>query len=635
MPRPSDASLPFQLHGELFFPEPAGLDPGDYLRLVAQAQGHTRPDDATVAAALDGHVGPAADLPLLDAEASLASRPKAVGHVLRAAQSELVGRLRPVLPVPSGETLVSLEATCLRETRGRYSRGTVVVVQRTSTTRRLLLLPLVRVDVRSGRPAVKLPHLEVPYRDQAHAHTVTSMVHLAGGAALLDSVLRLGGVLSFALPPPWGALASGSFTLFQLILGSDKADPFAEVIQTLERFLDERAVEQWSRTVRDFLGGPNGLNTQLDALQKTVSNDQTVYINDTLLPLINRAADPGTSDNVNAAASALHDYVQELVSGAKDEARDAYYAKKPLPLEDTLDLALAATSAFLVALKIKVQLYATLASVAKNAEDADGFTKNTGAWLDSYAVFALATNGDGDDMPGYVKTMNALVDSAQQVRTALVGTPYYVSATVIGHMGAASKGYGWGFTDAAVEDPRIEAGAINASPTLPQHFVADTPPSGCCGSNVEHKDELVAMRKAYVADVTGRFDKRRRVVKGWADSIQEWNSNLPPQPPTGTPSVHSDARWTAGLPQPPDWVTGNAVAYAVSFANASGPSQHGGFCEWIEITDYAFPTVTIPTDPLGMADARWLYRRFRTSTTPRIIAVIPDNTTTTYVDTRP
>jgi hypothetical protein len=232
-----------------------------------------------------------------------------------------------------------------------------------------------------------------------------------------------------------------------------------------------------------------------------------------------------------------------------------------------------------------------------------------------------------------VKTMTTLINNAADARASLVGQPYYVSATVIAGGNSGSKGYGWGFTDAASEDPNIENPPLDVDATLPAHYVADTY-EGCSDSPTEHEDQLITIRTAYLADIAARFDKRRLVVQQWVDSISQWSSHQPPLPPKTTPTIANDAVWTKAAPQGQNWVSGNAVSYAVAFANASGPSQYGDFSAWIEIGDQAFPTVTIPTDPLSMAETRWVYRKFRTgSTSPQLIGIVADATSTSWVDT--
>jgi hypothetical protein len=72
-----------------------------------------------------------------------------------------------------------------------------------------------------------------------------------------------------------------------------------------------------------------------------------------------------------------------------------------------------------------------------------------------------------------------------------------------------------------------------------------------------------------------------------------------------------DGPWGANAPQPPKWITKNAVAYAVVYQNPQGRSPKGPYCDWVEISDKAFPTVTVPPDPLKMATKVLVYRKFR------------------------
>jgi hypothetical protein len=627
--------LPLQLIGDWYFPrvDPGAADGVKFLRLVAKARGLNPASDDKIADALTGRTGDDAKMDLLDADAALANLPGDVASKARSLRSDLVNALEPFVPVPAGETLRSLQATCLASGFGHLPKGTVVVAQTTSRAERLLVLPLVTFDIATGAASVSLPHL-----DHATAAAAT-VIRATKGEDVLKGILQIGGILAFAMPPPWGAVGAAGATLAQLLVGAaDSApDPFAIVVQSIETYLQEKQVEEWSNTVYNFLGGANGLQTQLAALKDTESLDQTVFINDTLLPLVNDATNAGRSDNVNAAVAGLSNFVHNLAKDARNESREKYHKNKTLALESALDLSLMATSALLVGLKFRIQLYATLATAAQSNGDNEGFIKHTGAWLDAYAVYELTIRGESPKKPGVAGNATHMIAAVRKARLGLIGNPYSVSASFAGGKQETFKEYGWGFTDAAVEDPSIDKAVyVNKAPKFPKHFVADTPPKSCCGSPKRHKDKLEQKRERYIKSIGAKIDQRAQVVSGWTDSIQEWSSHLPPQPPSTSPSIAGDAKWTAKTPQGQNWVKGNAVAYAVAFANSSGPSQPGRFSAWIDIGDEAFPTVTVPTDPLSMASARHLYRRFKTQPDkPEIIGVIPDNTTTTYVDDRP
>lgn len=124
-------------------------------------------------------------------------------------------------------------------------------------------------------------------------------------------------------------------------------------------------------------------------------------------------------------------------------------------------------------------------------------------------------------------------------------------------------------------------------------------------------------------------------VRQWIAMIQQWNEHLPPQPPTTPAAI---AAWNGTAPQG-DWVNGSSVAYAVAFANASGPSQPGPWSTFAPSTVNAFPTLAnLPVDPLKMATNRWIYRQFLKADgtkSPIRIVGITDATSTTYQDTQP
>lgn len=431
---------------------------------------------------------------------------------------------------------------------------------------------------------------------------------------MLEGSLQIAGTLAWALPAPWGPVAAAATTLFELLLGGGSEDPLQEAVQALENFIETRDIQNWGRTVANFVGGTNGLNSQLWVLKQTISSSQTEFIQ-ALLTTIDQATDPGTSDNVYAAANGLRDKVAQFAAVAKQQSREEYYNSKAPSLEDTLDLALLAASSFLLALKLRIQLCATLGALAADAKDSVQVDKMTGKWLDAYASYVRNVAGV-DGGVGMVDLMTPVVNAVIPIRKALVGECIQVQYYPSGKMTHV-------FIDAALEDPSYEDETmIHDDHSFPNYN--------------DDLATLQSIRASYLADIDARFARRLGVIAAWTASVKEWSEHLPPKAPIDAPFMADGAPWASHESKAPNWEPGNAVCYSVAYANEHGPSQQGKLGDWIEIGSVAFPTITVPIDPLKMATARHIYRRFRAqqANTSELIDVIPDNTTTTFVDSK-
>jgi hypothetical protein len=190
----------------------------------------------------------------------------------------------------------------------------------------------------------------------------------------------------------------------------------------------------------------------------------------------------------------------------------------------------------------------------------------------------------------------------------------------------------------------LYAGSMNWSPAKGRsRSASDHVRANCCGnggSHTEYQAQVQAARDQYVAGIGNQLDTQYQdtiaTVKAWIAMIQEWNQHLPPRPPTASVGIGG---WNGSAPQG-SWVNGSSVAYAVAFANASGPSRKGPWSARAPTTTNAFPTLTgLPVDPLGQTTNRWIYRQFTrpdgTKSPIEIVGITPDATSTTFKDMTP
>jgi hypothetical protein len=133
--------------------------------------------------------------------------------------------------------------------------------------------------------------------------------------------------------------------------------------------------------------------------------------------------------------------------------------------------------------------------------------------------------------------------------------------------------------------------------------------------------------------VDAMFEHVNSGIANWQSNVEDWKDNKPPHVPKKAPSVSSKPEdWVATTPHGPNWVKGTKVRYAVAFKNSSGGTPHGPWTDWVAVTEHAYPLVTdIPTDSLGMAKSRVIYRQFEGKSEAKF-GIIADNSTTTYQD---
>jgi hypothetical protein len=166
---------------------------------------------------------------------------------------------------------------------------------------------------------------------------------------------------------------------------------------------------------------------------------------------------------------------------------------------------------------------------------------------------------------------------------------------------------------------------------------------------------LTNLSTAPAGEATGRiiyrqFEGRDEEVAGViANNTDTRFTDTTDAPGYGPPLSGPDfdpSNWTGTAPKPGSnkWVSGYKVRYAVSFYGANGETPPGRWWQpthwpgsdadgYYAGSPWANPTLTnIPIDLTNTATARIIYRQFNGGDV-EIVGVIPDNTTTRFVDT--
>jgi hypothetical protein len=161
---------------------------------------------------------------------------------------------------------------------------------------------------------------------------------------------------------------------------------------------------------------------------------------------------------------------------------------------------------------------------------------------------------------------------------------------------------------------------------------------GWAGSNFATQAQAEAGRQSYITQVEAALQDQyggdAAAVRKWVDQLQTWQDGLPPLQPAQAPYEAQPPVWGGALPSNSNWVSGSSVSYAVTFKNDGGESPLSAWSDPIAITTQAFPTLVLPTDPMQLATSRHVHRRFQGGA-DTVVAIVPENTTTTWQDETP
>jgi hypothetical protein len=616
--------IPLQLRPRIYVGEVAsGLNIDAYVRSIQLLFRPAGLNDPAALSAVSGYRQPAASpYQLLNPAAGIAKLPSAAQQSVNTMIANLTAAIEAAYPLPAGETLVSSQLTCLAAPVYDLPAGTVVYVRTTNQATVQFVLPQVTVDPATGVPSLRQDGpppgtvLPAPSAPTAVPAAAPSPAVQAVGDDAASIALTVAGNLAWIMPPPWGPVAAAGLTLIQLLLNGPGSAPdeLNQVVMQLERIFAEQAVTNDANLIQSLADWLQGRANTL----ATTQVDNSLYITGTLLPELNMQAAPGKS-----AYSAIYDLETHLdVPGA-------------------LGILVLGVTIYLLTLKMTVQLDASLASTAKAAGDVETFTSYTDLWLADYSDFYSAINGytqNGVTTPGWATRIINHVTDMENARLSQITEPYrYNNQQWIVVQGGGSTGtsgywvdmWGWTFKDTAAGDTDVT------------HFVADyNVQANCCnngGSHTEYQAQVQAARDLYALNISEQLDTQYQdtvaTVKAWIAMIQEWNQHLPPRAPTTSVAIDG---WNGAAPQG-NWVNGSSVAYAVAFANASGPSQKGPWSAFVPTGANAFPTLTgLPVDPLGQTTNRWIYRQFikpdGTKSPIQIVGITMDATSTTFKD---
>lgn len=409
---------------------------------------------------------------------------------------------------------------------------------------------------------------------------------------IFDDAFQVATSCAYIMPYPWGPLAAAELTLLQVLTSGMTGPSFGELIQRAVRDLESFALHQQLLSIVSDL---KRFTAYLDDKQADFAKVAALKQSKEYLQGVLNELDRSTGPNgyLNSSVYALQ----------RDEL---------LALDGTIELLVLACSLYILALKFRIQINGYLAAYYQDVEpnpiEMNNYTIN---WLAAFSTFQTEVSGY-QNKQGLADFCANWISTFKRNRLAQISLPQWDSRWSCVY-----------FTDDAVYSflgdfwPRNIVGALYTPPPTPL---------------------AIEVRYPYYMGIydglESRFERALDTIQGWRDAVQSWSQQIPPQQPGDSPECGATP-WTALVPQGENWKAGNSVAYAVKFVNRCGPSPLGKWSDEVVIDKTAFPPVSVPVDPLGMATARHVFRRMSIGgqASYRVVKILPENTTGSFTDT--
>jgi hypothetical protein len=549
-------------------------------------------------------------LPLVDREAKIRELPNDVVKQLKSQEDCLLRSITREWHIPPGEKLIKSTVGVISEAFGECPLGTVVVIRETDKATVAYLFPHLLVDIETGAVRqVDTPFLEFVFQRPVTPPTIALEAMALGSMDGAHIALETASTLAFALPEPFGVIGAALFSLVNALLPQEKSHLIEDIVSALDQYMKHRDLNNW---VQDSKALMQWCNEQLSQIRQ--QEPTTTQIKDTLLPNLEKNLSPG--------GESMYNHLVKIMSQE--------YIKEP----ESLNILLVCVSSYLFSMKFKLMLEAFIASKYSEKQDnnIELFNEWNQRWRYDYLGFKNEILGDKKaGIQGWAAKVEPVIDNRITERLGKV-TPV-MRKDFIG-IGMCTGGpapncqtthsYSWVFCD-------MEKGDRDWM----NHSFPDTEPKNKHDEPIQHKAEAEQARKTYIETLANELDKTygdaKKTVGKWVDSINEWNEHLPPGKPKGTPKIEPNG-WQGQASGDSPWNKHKAVRYAIEFYNDKGPGLLSDWSNSYEINGKSQPTLTeIPLDETLMAKGRRIYRRFDSDPAERI-GLIPDNTTTTYVD---
>lgn len=561
--------------------------------------------DETTRGKLSSDILTSAPLTLGDEQKVLGSLPPEQAKQLRNLSAQLDTNCRLYLPLLNeeiAETYISFA-----QNADDASRPVPVVWVRKSN----------RATVQFAFPRLKLSISEgTVHRDTVQTaplpYQPLMMMFIATPDArdVLGGVVQLASSVSWALPPPWGAVATGALTILQMLLGAtapEKPSPFDTMRDQLEEFIKQEELNKDADAFKNFANNLFDLAAGMDWEPENTTDVNVVQI-DNLIKFL---------DDNSIGIGEIHKKCTSLVNGLEGKKLDT--------VKTQIDLAVTGITLLLTGHKIYMQLLATRASYAAKIKDNASYNIYTAEWIARLkyirASFGIDNSTQGDL---WIKTISDCINYITVDRLGKISDVKRSTKTVYEYLQGEYTGYSVPTQQAGCSwrDTAEDSNTDNPSDEdIFRHFYADTTEGGdpCHdGHAVTHEGQantdLAAHKQSVCVDIDKILGTARDSVNGWKDSLDSIAKMMPPSAPTWKP-IAVALPGGPTTPQGIDWCEGNEVSFAAEYINEKGPSGYGPWSDPITVGKTAYATVSgfraCPEDSTAVLR---LYRQWITPT---------------------
>ncbi|MFN9645342.1 MAG: hypothetical protein ACK6BG_09565 [Cyanobacteriota bacterium] len=407
-------------------------------------------------------------------------------------------------------------------------------------------------------------------------------------------IMTLAGSVSWALPPPWGWIATGGITGFQILfsLGEDSSNSKNELGKLIANISDLLKQQE----IRDISTRFNAFG---NALIAKLGSENLIF------------------NSLKEIPTAYLDEVESfLTSHLFDRECDldsvlAILKESPVDQADPLLILFVQGMQLWIACRnIRLKIVAIKASIAEEHRNLYDFQTYTSLWLSEYREIRSWIFGvKNTSLQGFIPSLEAQIKRLRDERLAKIEKPHRFREKVSGFAGGYPTvvyNEGTKFLDAAGPNDLL-GGEFKFYDSLEK--------DGCLGSKTIPAD--TDANKAYDAHLTlvtkhvdEILNKYTEITAKWKDMIDKFETMLPPPTPTKSPTVEI-LNSVSELAIPDKSKGKRYVQYAYSIERSSnGPSEISPWSDKLAKQEQFSYSIKIPESQFMLKDVKaHLFRR--------------------------
>jgi len=422
---------------------------------------------------------------------------------------------------------------------------------------------------------------------------------------VLTTITDLSLSVSWALPPPWGAVATLGLSIFRMFMGTsdEHANPWKDLADGIKEFERQLQIENYSSDFSDFAMNLSAKTSAMQSPVSAVTHDARYF------------------DDLHEWLYGGHGF--DMVHNRLTHIYDNYLSKRDLPgCQDLLPLFVSGVTLYMTGRKLEMQIIACRAFAVQGIDD-DMFFSYSSEWKRVYRELRIHMLGDAaTKFTGFCEMVSIQIERIVNERLSQLTPPYRQPPE--GH---------WGLGGAMNTKMYItdRPGAWNFNAGTGKQSLTDY--SDTNGVHERDGDAANLFQEGRTSTMKMIEDITRRpsqIVAAWKTKLNEAEGMMPPSAPLEKPGVKPLA--DGDLVPQGDWKSGKTVCYAISLRNDKGPSDLGPWSDPMTIGATAFAEVTVSAEVNSHSGTiAWITRKFIDETArdekTRIVGATMENQT--------